>query len=79
MSLIRSVLYYTISAFTLIARPVVWLIFRLIYGERGQSVSKVSDPLLMESCTKLAKKIRLREVSFYFVVVFLKNLYEVVY
>lgn len=65
MSLLRSVLYYMLSAFTLFTGPIVWLVFRLIYGERGRIVQKVSDPLLMESCTTLAKKIRSREVSFF--------------
>ncbi|KAK7486620.1 hypothetical protein BaRGS_00022145 [Batillaria attramentaria] len=63
MSVLRSVLYVLISAFTLVLGPLVWLIFRIIYGTKGRSVSKVTNPLLLQSATSLAKKIRAREVT----------------
>ncbi|XP_076445717.1 fatty-acid amide hydrolase 2-A-like [Babylonia areolata] len=63
MSVLRSILYYILSAVTFVAGPLVWLVFRLIYGLKGQSVSKVTDPLLLASATSLAKKIRLRQVT----------------
>lgn len=38
-------------------------IFRLIYGEKGESMPPITDPILLESATSLAKKIRNQEVS----------------
>ncbi|KAL8570576.1 hypothetical protein ACOMHN_008933 [Nucella lapillus] len=62
MSMLRSILYSVLSAFTLVAGPVVLFVFRLIYGEKGPSVTKVTDPLLLQSATSLARKIRARQV-----------------
>lgn len=59
--MLRTVLNLLISAFTLVLKPLVWLVFQMIYGVKGQSVSKVTNPLLLQSATSLARKIRSRE------------------
>lgn len=38
-------------------------IFRLIYGAKGESMPPITDAILLESATSLAKKIRSQEVS----------------
>lgn len=38
-------------------------IFKLIYGVKGESMPAITDPILLESATSLAKKIRNQEVS----------------
>ncbi|XP_017068843.1 fatty-acid amide hydrolase 2-A [Drosophila eugracilis] len=38
-------------------------IFRLIYGQKGESVPPITDPILLESATSLARKIRNQELS----------------
>jgi len=38
-------------------------VFRLIYGHKGESVPPITDPILLESATSLARKIRNQEVS----------------
>jgi fatty acid amide hydrolase 2 len=34
-----------------------------VYGEKGRKVPPISNPLLLESATSLAKKIRKRQVT----------------
>ncbi|EDW10603.1 fatty-acid amide hydrolase 2-B [Drosophila mojavensis] len=38
-------------------------IFRLIYGAKGKSMPPITDPILLESATSLARKIRNQELS----------------
>lgn len=38
-------------------------IFRLIYGTKGERVPPITDPILLESASSLARKIRSQEVS----------------
>lgn len=38
------------------------LIFKLIYGVKGKTMPAITDPILLESATSLARKIRKREV-----------------
>lgn len=42
------------------------LIFKFIYGEKGQSMPAITDPILLESATSLASKIRKQEVCLSF-------------
>jgi fatty acid amide hydrolase 2 len=63
MSKARTILYYILSAITAVLNPIVWWIFQRIYGAKGRSVSKVTNPLLLQSATQLAKKIRTQQVS----------------
>ncbi|ALC41851.1 CG8839 [Drosophila busckii] len=39
------------------------IIFRLIYGTKGEHMPPITDPILLESATSLAKKIRNKELS----------------
>lgn len=45
--------------YTMLAR----FMFRFIYGDKGQSMPAITDPILLESATSLASKIRKQEVS----------------
>ncbi|XP_005176413.1 fatty-acid amide hydrolase 2-B [Musca domestica] len=45
--------------YTMVAR----LIFKFIYGEKGQSMPAITDPILLESATSLASKIRKQELT----------------
>lgn len=38
------------------------LLFKFIYGEKGESMPAITDPILLESATSLASKIRKQEV-----------------
>ncbi|XP_013109061.2 fatty-acid amide hydrolase 2-A [Stomoxys calcitrans] len=45
--------------YTMFAR----FIFKLVYGVKGQSMPAITDPILLESATSLAKKIRRQELT----------------
>lgn len=49
---------WSFRLFNIIAR----FIFQLIYGVKGQTMPAISDPILLESASSLAKKIRNQEV-----------------
>lgn len=42
-------------------------IFQLIYGVKGQSMPAITDPILLESASSLARKIRKQEVRSFFI------------
>lgn len=63
MHWLRSIAHVIISIFSFILGPLVWLAFRLIYGSKGRSVSRVTNPLLLQSATSVAEKIRSRKVT----------------
>lgn len=42
---------------------IIRLVFQLIYGVKGETMPAITDPILLESATSLARKIRKQEVS----------------
>ncbi|XP_050325130.1 fatty-acid amide hydrolase 2-B [Bactrocera neohumeralis] len=42
---------------------IIRLIFQLIYGVKGETMPTITDPVLLESATSLARKIRKKELS----------------
>uniref|UniRef100_A0A6I9V9W4 fatty-acid amide hydrolase 2-B n=1 Tax=Bactrocera dorsalis TaxID=27457 RepID=A0A6I9V9W4_BACDO len=42
---------------------IIRLIFQLIYGVKGETMPAITDPVLLESATSLARKIRKQELS----------------
>lgn len=46
-----------------ILQACIRFVFRLIYGQKGESVPPITDAILLESATSLARKIRKQEVS----------------
>ncbi|XP_067626326.1 fatty-acid amide hydrolase 2 [Eurosta solidaginis] len=42
---------------------IVRLVFQLFYGVKGETMPAITDPILLESATSLARKIRKQEVS----------------
>ncbi|KAH8401889.1 hypothetical protein KR009_008528 [Drosophila setifemur] len=46
-----------------ILQAIIRFAFRLIYGAKGESMPPITDPILLESATSLARKIRNQELS----------------
>ncbi|EDV56339.1 fatty-acid amide hydrolase 2-A [Drosophila erecta] len=46
-----------------ILQACIRFVFRLIYGQKGESVPPITDAILLESATSLARKIRSQELS----------------
>ncbi|ESO92197.1 hypothetical protein LOTGIDRAFT_121207 [Lottia gigantea] len=61
INIIEGTLYLIFSAISLVLTPIVNFIFHTIYG-KGKTVPPISDDLLLESATSLARKIRHRKV-----------------
>lgn len=38
-------------------------VFQMIYGAKGESMPPITDPILLDSATTIARKIRQKEVS----------------
>ncbi|XP_055921354.1 fatty-acid amide hydrolase 2 [Eupeodes corollae] len=56
------VLYLEHFFFTLITK-IARLIFTVIYGKKGKVMPAITDPLLLESATSLASKIRTKQIT----------------
>ncbi|KAI9582974.1 fatty-acid amide hydrolase 2-A-like [Glossina fuscipes] len=57
---------------------IVRFAFQLIYGKKGEKMPDISDPILLESASSLAKKIRKQELTSVQVMeAFIKRIYDV--